>query len=95
MAIKQTALCDRCGELIVGDGYSAAFYVGSHGATIKVKAEIALHEVGNKHFCGKTCLVKEIGDTIDGLPNTRQKEEKRYGIVGRNRKTDQGLCRRT
>jgi|GEM_PF-4209610 len=84
MAIKQTALCDRCGELIVGEGFSAAFYAGSHGVTIKAKAEIALHEVGSKHFCGKTCLVKAIGDAIDGLPNGRQKEEKRYGIVGRN-----------
>jgi len=94
MTIKQTALCDRCGELIVGDGYSAAFYVGSLGATIKVKAEITVNEVNNKHFCGQTCLVKEISDVIGRLPNSKQKEEKRYGIVGRNRKADQGLCRR-
>lgn len=83
MTIKQTACCDRCGELIVGDGYSAAFFVGSQGVTIKVKAEITSFETVNKHFCGKTCLVKEIGDVIDRLPAAKQKrEERRYGIVG-------------
>jgi len=89
MAIKQTALCDRCGELIAGDGYSAAFYVGSLGATIKVKSKIAAHAVGNKHFCGQTCLIREISEVVGRLPNGRPKIDmfpinpRAKGAVGR------------
>ncbi len=83
MAIKQTASCDRCGEMIHGTGFSASFFKGSQGAVIKTKAEITSYDPTMKHFCGKTCLVHEISDYIDEIPGAggKHKEEKVYATI--------------